>query len=74
MELQATKTHIDKNAFGEAGDAWVHPAVVNGSDSDYPEESAEELNEHSTSRGMGMWLWEKNAVCRTTWLSQKTFL
>ena len=48
MELQATKTHIRKNAFGEDGDAWVHPAVVNGSDSDYPEESAEEVNEAST--------------------------
>ena len=53
MELQATKTHIDKNAFGEAGDAWVHPAVVNGSDSDYPEESAEKVNEASTR------LWER---------------
>ena len=41
MELKATI----KNRFGEEGDTKFDPADVNGSDSDYPEESVEEVNE-----------------------------
>ena len=41
MELKATI----KNRFGEEGDTEFDPADVNGSDSDYPEESVEEVNE-----------------------------
>ena len=39
--------------FKEKGDAEFDPAHVNGSDSDHAEESVEEVNEPSTSKGRG---------------------
>ena len=41
----------EENMFKEKGDAEFDP--VNGSDSDHAEESVEEVNEPSTSRGRG---------------------
>ena len=41
----------EENMFGEERNAEFDPAVDNGSDSDYPEQSVEEVNEPCASRG-----------------------
>ena len=45
----------EENILGEEGDAEVDPEVHldSGSDSDYSQETVEEVNEPSTSRGRG---------------------
>ena len=43
----------EENMFREKGDAEFDLIDVSGSDSDYPEQSVEEVNEPSKSRGRG---------------------
>ena len=54
MDIPGNGDENDKeNLLGEEGDAEVDPEDDSSSDSDYPEESVEEVNEPSTSKGRG---------------------
>lgn len=50
--------------FGEQGGAEVDPADVGVRDSNYPEESVEEVNEPNTFRGCGCW---RKMQCSGSW-------